>query len=118
MVGFAMDDVKAKQYTPMEKGVLMADIESCLSSTKRGFVMVCTNVMSSNGFNLKRADAFSNTDDLLCKLMGLSLTCSIADVGSVLDDQILIITLVEANGSATNIDVDVMDAISKLPFKG
>lgn len=113
-----MDDVKAKLYTPMEKGAILSDIESCLSCTKRGFVMACTSVMSSNGFTLKFTDGFSNTDDLLCKLMGLSLTCSIADVDSILEDQILIITLVETNGSVTNIDVDVMDAISKLPFKG
>ena len=119
MIGWTReDDGCGKSYIPMERDALVAGIESCLSRAVTGFAMACINVMSSNGFTLKRADAFNNTDDLLCKLMGFSLTCSIADVGSVLDDQILIITLVETDGSATNIDADVMDAISKLSFKG
>lgn len=119
MIGWTReDDVGGKSYTPMERDALVADIESFLSRAEGGFAMACINVMLPNGFTLKRADAFNNADDLLCKLMDSSLTCSIADVGSVLDDQILIITLVETDGSTTNIDADVMDAISKLSFKG
>lgn len=118
MIGYACDDVGGKSYIPMERDALVADIESCLSRADSGFAMACINVMLPNGFTLKRADAFNNTEDLLCKLMDFSLTCSIADVHAVLDDQILIIVLVETDGSATNIDADVMDAISKLSFKG
>lgn len=118
MVGWLKDDGSGEPYAPMGKGALVADIESCLRSSKNGFSMVCVNVMSPNGLDLKRAAALSNTDDLLGKLMDFSLTCSIADVHAVLDDQILFLILVETYGSATNIDADVMDAISKLSFKG
>ena len=119
MIGWTReDDVGGKSYIPMERDALVADIESCLSRAKDGFAMACINVMFPNGFTLKRADGFNNIDDLLCKLMDFSLTCSIADVHAVLDDQILIIILVETDGSATNIDADVMDAISKLSFRG
>ena len=107
-----------KPYTPMEKGALIADIESCQRRSKNGFAMVCINVFYQNSNNLKRADTFINTDDLLSKLMDFSLTCSIADVNTGLDDQIMFFVLVETDGSTTNIDADVMGAISKLSFKG
>jgi hypothetical protein len=73
--------------------------------------------MLPNGFALKRADTFIDIGDLLGKLMDVSLTCSIATVNTGLDDQIMFFVLVETDGTATNIDADVMDAISKLHFK-
>jgi len=79
--------------------------------------MVCVNVMFPNGFALKRAAVVRDIGDLLGKLMDFSLTCSIANVNTGLDDQILFIILVETDGLTTNIDADVMDAISKLPFR-
>ena len=114
MVGWARDDRIVKPYTPMEKGALMAEIESCQRLAKNGFAMVCINVFYQNSNNLKQADTFIDIGDLLGKLMDLSLTCSIGHVNTALDDQILFLTLVETDGSATNIDADVMDAISKL----
>ena len=118
MRGWAIDDTSVKPYTPMEKGALMADIESCLRRANDGFAMACINVMFSNSNSLKCADTFIDTGDLLGKLMDLSLTCSIGHVNTALDDQILFLTLVETDCSATNIDADVMDAFSKLSFRG
>ena len=118
MVGWtSQDDGDGEVYTPMERDALVADIESCLGRTQNGFFMVCINVMFSSSLTLKCAANFFNMDDVLCKLMDLSLTCSIAKVNTGLADNILFLTLVETDGSTTNIDADVMDAISKLSFK-
>lgn len=117
MMGWAIDDRIVKPYTPMEKGALMADIESCHRLAKNGFAMVCINVFYQNSNNLKQADSPQDINDLLGRLMDLSLTCSIGHVNTALEDQILFLTLVETDGSTTNIDADVMDAISKLPIR-
>jgi len=117
MVGWTKDDERGEPYAPMGKDALVADIESCLSCAKNGFSMVFIDVMFPNGFTLKRVVVVANMDDLLCKLMDFSLTCSIADVHTALDDQIMYLILVETYGSTTNIDADVMDAISKLSIK-
>ena len=104
----------------MEKGALIAKIESCISRAKDGFAMVCVNMISPNSNTWEtRYNVLNmlNMDDLLCKLMELSLTCSIGRVNTGLDDQILFLTLVETDGLTTNIDADVIDAISKLFFK-
>ena len=118
MMGWVIDDRIVEPYTPMEKGALMDDIESCIRRTKNGFAMVCINVFYQNSNNLKGVESPQDIGDLLCRLMDLSLTCSIGRVNTAFEDQILFLTLVETNCSATNIDADVMDAISKLPFKG
>lgn len=118
MVGRTRDDRSGEPYAPMGKDALVADIESCLRSAKNGFSMVWVNVMFPNGFALNRTNILRDIDDLLGKLMDFSLTCSIAHVNTGLGDQILFLTLVETYGSVTNIDADVMDAISKLSFKG
>ena len=117
MMGRAIDDRIVEPYTPMEKGEILADIKSCLGRTQCGFAMVGINVFYQNSTNLKRFDAPGDIDDLLGKLMDMSLTCSIARVSTGLDNQFMFITLVETDGSTTNIDADVMDAISKLHFK-
>ena len=123
MMGCAIDDGSVKPYTPMKKGALMASIESCIRRAKNGFAVVFVKVMpSANGFTndliAKRAEVFGNMDDLLGMLMDFSLTCSIADVCTIIDHQIMYLTLVETDGLTTNIDSDVMGAISKLYFKG
>ena len=118
MEGWTSDAVEFwKPYTPMEKGALMAEIESCQRLAKNGFAMVCINVFYQNSNSLKRADAPQDINDLLGRLMDLSLTCAIGHVNTALEDQILFLTLVETDGSTTNIDADVMDAISKLPIR-
>ena len=104
-------------YTPMEKGALIAEIESCISRAKDGFAMVCVNMISPNSNTWELSCNILNMDDLLCKLMEFSLTCSIGRVNAGLDDQLLFLTLVETDGSSTNIDADVIDAISKLSFE-
>ena len=105
-----------KSYTPLEKSVLMTDIESCLRSAKNGFTMVYVSVMLPNSFTVKCAYNFTNMDDLLCELMERSLTCSIAHVSTGLEDHIMFLILVETDGSTTNLDSDVVEEISKLRF--
>lgn len=82
-----------------------------------GFSIVCINTISLNNTWESRYNIF-NMDDLLCKLMEFSLTYSIERVNAGLDNQILFLTLVETDDSSTNIDADVIDAISKLSFWG
>ena len=117
MVGCAIADDSVKPYTPMEKGALIAKIESCISRAMDGFAMVCINTISHNSNNWELSCNILNMDDLLCKLMELSLTCSIGRVNTGLGDQALFLTLVETDGLTTNIDADVIDAISKLFFR-
>lgn len=105
-----------RQHTPMEKGALIAKIESCISRAKDGFVMVCLDTISSNSNTWEPSCNILNMDDILCKLMELSLTCSIERVNTGIDDRVLFLTLVETDGLTTNIDADVIDAISKLFF--
>lgn len=100
----------------MEKGALIAKIESCISRAKDGFVMVCLDTISPNSNTWEPSCNILNMDDLLCKLMEFSLTRSIERVNTGLDDILLFLRLVETDGSSTNIDADVMDAISKLSF--
>ena len=105
-----------KLHTQMEKGALIAEIELCISRAMYGFVIVCINTISLNNTWEPRYDIF-NMDDLLCKLMELSLTYSIERVNTGIDDRVLFLTLVETDGLTTNIDADVIDAISKLVLK-
>ena len=106
-----------RQHTPMEKGALIAEIESCISRAMDGFAMVFVTMIPPNSNTWETQDSIFNMDDLLCKLMELSLTCSIERVNTGIDDQVLFLTLVETDGLTTNIDADVIDAISKLVLK-
>ena len=118
MMGLTGKYIRSNElYTPMEKGALIAKIESCISRAKDGFVMVCINTISHNSNNWELSCNILNMDDLLCKLMEFSMTYSIGRVNTGLDDRLLFLTLVETDGSTTNIDADVIDAISKLSFE-
>ena len=105
------------QHAPMEKGALIAKIESCISRAMDGFAMVFVTWIPSHSNTWETQQSIFNMDDLLCKLMELSLTYSIERVNTGIDDRVLFLTLVETDGLTTNIDADVMDAISKLVLK-
>ena len=102
-------------YVPLAKNDVLRQIDSIIHSTNGGaFALICVDVFYRNSNTMKYANNFRDIGDLLGKLMDMSLTCSIAKVNTGLGNQILFISLVETDGLATNIDVDVMDALAKL----
>ena len=53
----------------MEKGALIAEIESCISRAMDGFAMVFVTMIPPNSNTWETQDSIFNMDDLLCKLM-------------------------------------------------
>ena len=90
------------------------DIEREVEGKKVTRVVIDTSL--ETGYWVRRT--FTDMDNLLAKLFDLSMTYDMVEVHvlTIYGCNHLYLTLIKCNGNSSNIDCDMMDAISRIEF--